>query len=148
MFGEWAHVFIVCGIVSALFLGGWQVPGVHFETVQETLGLRVLAGFLFLLKSWALVLFVVWLRQALPRLSSRGRARVSLRWIVPTSLVCLVMATGFGELLPLIGLGRNGGLVIASVTFVTFALLTAMLAWRVRSEISATRTPLHLNPII
>lgn len=148
MFGEWAHVFIVCGIVSALFLGGWQVPGVHFETVQETLGLRVLAGFLFLLKSWALVLFVVWLRQALPRLSSRGRARVSLRWIVPTSLVCLVMATGFGELLPLIGLGRNGGLVIASVTFVTSALLTAMLAWRVRSEISATRTPLHLNPII
>lgn len=148
MFGEWAHVFIVCGIVSALFFGGWQLPGVHFETARETLGLRIVSAVFFLLKSWALVFFVIWLRQALPRLSSRERARVSLRWIVPTALVCLALTTGFGEVLPLIGLGRNGGLVIAAVTFVTWGLVTGLLAWRVKLEVGATRTPLHVNPII
>jgi NADH-quinone oxidoreductase subunit H len=148
MFGEWAHVFIVCGIVSALFLGGWQLPGVHFETVQATMGLRVVSAVFFLLKSWALVFFVVWLRQALPRLSSQGRARVSLRWIVPTALICLALATGFGEVLPLIGLGRNGGLVIAAMTFATWVFATALLAYRVKLEVGTSRTPLRVNPII
>ena len=148
MFGEWAHVFIVCGIVSALFLGGWQLPGVHFEAARETLGLRIISAVFFLLKSWALVFFVVWLRHALPRLGSHERARVSLRWIVPTALICLALATGFGELLPLIGLGRNAGLVIAAVTFVTCALGTGLLAWRVKLEVGSARTPLHMNPII
>lgn len=148
MFGEWAHVFIVCGIVSALFLGGWQLPGVHFETVQETLGLRSVSALLFLLKSWALVFFVVWLRHVLPRLGSRERARVSLRWIVPTALVCLTLATGFCEVLPLIGLGRNAGLVIATVTFVVWGLGTGLLAWRVKLEVGGSRSPLHVNPII
>lgn len=148
MFGEWAHVFIVCGIVSALFLGGWQLPGVHFETAQATMGLRIASALFFLLKSWALVFFVVWLRQALPRLSSHGRARVSLRWIVPTALVCLLMATGFGEVLPLMGMGRNASLVIAAVTFVTWMLATSLLAYRVKLEVGASRTPLRVNPII
>jgi len=76
MFGEWAHVFIVCGIVSALFLGGWQLPGVHFEAVRDTLGLRLVSAVFFLLKSWALVFFVVWLRHALPRPGSREAGTV------------------------------------------------------------------------
>lgn len=146
MFGEWAHVFIVCGIVSALFLGGWQLPGVHIETSRETLVLRIVSAVFFLLKSWALVFFVVWLRQALPRLGSAERARVSLRWIVPTALVCLALIAGFGEVLPLIGLGRNAGLVIAAVTFVIWALGTSMLAWRVKLEVGGARAPLHVNP--
>ncbi|HRI67593.1 MAG TPA: NADH-quinone oxidoreductase subunit H [Polyangium sp.] len=148
MFGEWAHVFIVCGIVSALFLGGWQLPGVHFETAQETMSLRVVSAVAFLLKSWALVFFVIWLRYVLPRLGSRERARVSLRWIVPTALVCLALTTGFWEVLPLIGLGRNAGFVIATVTFVVWAFGTGFLAWRVKSEVSSSRSPLHVNPII
>jgi NADH-quinone oxidoreductase subunit H len=146
MFGEWAHVFIVCGIVSALFLGGWQLPGVHIETLRETLALQLVSAFCFLLKSWALVFFVVWLRQALPRLGSGERARVTLRWIVPTAFVCLALVMGFGEVLPLIGLGRNAGLVIAAVTFVTWALGTGMLAWRVKLEVGGVRAPLHVNP--
>ncbi len=146
MFGEWAHVFIVCGVVSALFLGGWQLPGVHLETSRESLVFRVVSALFFLLKSWALVFFVVWLRQALPRLGSGERARVTLRWIVPTALVCLALVTGFGEVLPLMGLGRNAGLVIAAVTFVTWVLGTGMLAWRVKLEVGGARTPLHVNP--
>lgn len=148
MFGEWAHVFVVCGLVSALFLGGWQLPGVHFGTARETLALRLVSALFFLLKSWALVFFVVWLRQALPRLGSRERARVSLRWIVPMALVCLALATGFGEVLPLLGLGRNAGLVIATVTFITWAFGTGMLAWRVKLEVGGARTPLHVNPLL
>lgn len=148
MFGEWAHVFIVCGLVSAIFLGGWQLPGLHFETVRATFGVRIVSAVFFLLKSWALVFFVVWLRQALPRLGSRERARVSLRWIVPTALVCLALATGFGEALPLLGLGRNAALVMATVTFCTWGLVTALLARRVKLEVLGARTPLHVNPII
>ncbi len=148
LFGEWAHVFIVSGIVSALFLGGWQLPGVFFTASQDAIALRLVAAVLFLLKSWALVFFVVWLRHALPRLGSRERARVSLRWVVPASLVALVFAAGLGEVLPLLGLGRNAGLVIAAVTFVVWILSTLHLAWRVQSEAGGARTPLHLNPII
>lgn len=147
-FGEWAHVFIACGIVSALFLGGWQLPGVHFEVVRATLGVQLVSALFFLLKSWALVFFVVWLRQALPRLGSRERARVSLRWLVPVSLVSLGLAVGFVEVLPLLGLGRNAGLVIGAVTFVAWSLGTWILAWRVKIEASEPRTVLHLNPII
>jgi len=148
MFGEWAQVFVICGMVSALFLGGWQLPGVHFESARQVLALRLVSALLFLLKSWALVFLVVWLRHALPRLGSRERARVSLRWIVPMSLVSLALAVGFGEVLPLLGLGRNASLVIAAVTFVAWSLGTGIFAWRVKLEATEARSPLHLNPII
>lgn len=148
MFGEWAQVFVICGMVSALFLGGWQLPGVHFESARQVLALRLVSALLFLLKSWALVFLVVWLRHALPRLGSRERARVSLRWIVPMSLVSLALAVGFGEVLPLLGLGRNASLVIAAVTFVAWSLGAGIFAWRVKLEATEARSPLHLNPII
>ncbi len=52
-FAEWANVFVMCGIASALFLGGWQIPGVSPAQQEASFGLQLLGVVIFLLKSWA-----------------------------------------------------------------------------------------------
>lgn len=148
LFGEWAHVFVACGLAGALFLGGWQLPGVPGGTVGDGSPLKIVGALLFLAKSWALVLFVVWLRSALPRLSAAARARLALRVSLPLSLFALALALGSSFVTTWLGNGRNVGLVSGVLTFVTWAFGAAYLVRRVQTNLRETRVPLHLNPLL
>jgi NADH-quinone oxidoreductase subunit H len=147
-FGEWAHVFVASGVASALFLGGWQIPGVPGAVQEETAALKIVGALVFLLKSWALVLFVVWLRWALPRLHGAARTRLTLRWFVPLALAAFALAFGGTFVASYIGIGRNVGLVSGVVTFVTWTVGAAHLVRRVQTDLRESRVALHLNPLI
>ncbi len=148
LFGEWAYVFVACGIAGALFLGGWQLPGAPGATLGDGSSLRLIGALLFLLKSFLLVLFVVWLRASLPRLAAAARSRLAFRVSLPLALVSLGLALLGSFATTFFGNGRNVGLVSGVVTFVMWTFGAAYLVRRVQTNLYETRAPLHLNPLL
>src|SRR5207237_8231297 len=77
-FAEYATMFVVGGIQTALFLGGWNDPfGIigylykQFIATENTFGLIVInliGGAIFILKCLTIIFVQMWLRWTLPRL--------------------------------------------------------------------------------
>jgi NADH-quinone oxidoreductase subunit H len=94
---EYINVFNVSALTATLFLGGWGGP---VPDGLPTVIQWVLPIVYFLIKTWAIVFFFVWVRATLPRmrydhLMSFGWKRlipVSLAWIIVTAV-----ALGFRE---------------------------------------------------
>jgi len=81
--GEFAYMFAASAIAATLFLGGWLGPG------PAWLGL-----FWFLLKSYLVVLLLMWLRWTLPRLRVDQLTTLSWKVLLPTALAVVVVAAG------------------------------------------------------
>ena len=143
-FAEWANVFVMSGIASALFLGGWQIPGVSAAQQEMHFGLQLLGAFLFLLKSWVLIFVVVWIRWTLPRVRIDQMMNLCWKWFVPLSFGAFLL-TAVWMVLPIPAIIQ---LVISLATFFVWAGLMFHFVRRVRFNIRESRVPLHLNPFI
>lgn len=130
-FAEWTHVFVMCGLGTVAFLGGYALPGVGTADLYASPLLRVLGGGLFLLKCWGLVLTVLTLRASLPRIRPQLVLKMGLRLLLPACVVgvgltaltlrypllpvaeralgIVTMATVFGTLLLVVLSVRNAG---------------------------------------
>ncbi|MCC7541593.1 MAG: NADH-quinone oxidoreductase subunit NuoH [Deltaproteobacteria bacterium] len=82
-FAEWANVFVMSGIATALFLGGWQLPGVSPSTMETGWYWEALGALLFVTKSWALIFVVIWVRWTLPRVRIDQMMNMCWKWFVP-----------------------------------------------------------------
>jgi NADH-quinone oxidoreductase subunit H len=80
---EYANLFLVSCIATAVFLGGWQNP---------VPGVTVAPGFVFVVKATLLVFLQMWLRWTLPRLRVDQLMYVCWKVMIPLSLVCVVGA--------------------------------------------------------
>ncbi len=162
-FAEWANVFVFCGIASALFLGGWQIPGVSPSEQEANLGLQLFGAFLFLLKSWILIFIVIWIRWTLPRVRIDQLMNLCWKWFVPMSfaafMLCAlwVLATSptpgalGGDGLPTAGtmvIPAAAQTAIGIATFAVWLVLLVYFARRVKFNVKASRQPVHLNPFI
>jgi NADH-quinone oxidoreductase subunit H len=143
-FAEWANVFVMSGIASALFLGGWQIPGVSAAQQETHFGLQVLGAFLFLLKSWVLIFVVVWIRWTLPRVRIDQMMNLCWKWLVPLSFGAFLL-TALWMVLPI---PTTIQLVISLTTFALWAYLMFHFVRRVRFNVRESRVPLHLNPFL
>jgi NADH-quinone oxidoreductase subunit H len=144
-FAEWANVFVMCGIASALFLGGWQLPGVSTSQEEAHVALQLLGALVFLAKSWGLIFLVVWIRWMLPRV--RVDQLTSLCWkvFVPLSVVAMLLTAGWMLVHP----ERTVTLVVSVGTFATWLLLVGHFAMRVRVDRRQPKlAQLHLNPFL
>ena len=87
---EYANLFLVSCIATAVFLGGWH----------PVAGPVVLPGLVFLIKAVMLVLLQMWVRWTLPRLRVDQLMHMCWKVMVPLSLICVLgagiwmMATG------------------------------------------------------
>jgi len=87
---EYANLFLVSCIATAVFLGGWH----------PVAGPVVLPGLAFLFKAVLLVLLQMWVRWTLPRLRVDQLMHTCWKVMVPLSLICVLgagiwmMATG------------------------------------------------------
>jgi NADH-quinone oxidoreductase subunit H len=143
-FAEWANVFVMCGIASALFLGGWQLPGVTPAQQEAHLPLQLLGAFLFLLKSWVLIFVVVWIRWTLPRVRIDQMMNLCWKWFVPLSFGAFLF-TAVWMVLPL---PATVQLIISLATFATWLFLMFHFFRRVRFNVRESRVALHLNPFL
>jgi NADH-quinone oxidoreductase subunit H len=143
-FAEWANVFVMCGIASALFLGGWQIPGVSPAQQEASFGLQILGAFLFLLKSWILIFVVIWIRWTLPRIRIDQMMNLCWKWFVPLSFGAFLLTAVWMVL----GVSSTVQLVISVVTFVVWGYLMIHFVRRVQYNLRASKVAIHLNPFL
>lgn len=91
---EYANIVVGCSLATVLFLGGWQSP------------IGVLSGGLwgtawFLMKLYALIFTVIWVRWTFPRTQFYNLLNLSWKILIPISLFTL-MLTGVMMKLPLL----------------------------------------------
>ncbi|MGK4001738.1 NADH-quinone oxidoreductase subunit NuoH [Sorangium sp. So ce1036] len=143
-FAEWANVFVMCGIASALFLGGWQIPGVSPAQQEASFGLQLLGVSLFLLKSWLLVFVVIWIRWTLPRVRIDQMMNLCWKWFVPLSFAAFLLTA----LWMVLGVSKTVQLIISVVTFAVWAYLMIHFIRRVQYNLRQAKVALHLNPFL
>lgn len=161
-FAEWANVFVFCGIATALFLGGWQLPGVTPAQQEASLALQLGGVFVFLLKAWILIFIVVWIRWTLPRVRIDQLMNLCWKWFVPMSFAAFVLTalwvlgtspsarTGESGLpeatAPVISVALQTAVGVGM--FAVTAALVAHFARRVAYNLRESKQPIHVNPFI
>jgi NADH-quinone oxidoreductase subunit H len=143
-FAEWANVFVMCGIASALFLGGWQVPGVSPAQQEASWALQGLGFVIFQLKSWILIFVVIWIRWTLPRVRIDQMMNLCWKWFVPLSFAAFMLTA----IWMVIGVPKMFELVISVATFVVWAYLMFHFVRRVQFNLREAKVALHLNPFL
>ncbi len=79
---EYAYIIVVSCVAVVLFLGGWQGPGAP--------------GFWwFLLKVYALILVIIWIRWTYPRVRFDQLLNINWKWLLPLALVNLLLTLIF-----------------------------------------------------
>ena len=86
---EYTEMFVISAVASVLFLGGWWAP---LPALQQ-IGPLGLGGLWLILKAWALVFVMMWLRWTLPRLRVDQLMHVARKVLLPIAMV-LVVAVG------------------------------------------------------
>jgi NADH-quinone oxidoreductase subunit H len=89
-FAEWANVFVMSGIATALFLGGWQLPFVSPMQQEGSMALQAMGAMVFLTKAWILVFVIVWIRWTLPRVRIDQMMNMCWKYFVPFSFFAFI----------------------------------------------------------
>jgi NADH-quinone oxidoreductase subunit H len=91
---EYANIVVGCSTATVLFLGGWQSP-------IGILSGPIFGPLWFLVKMYALVGTVIWVRWTFPRTQFYGLLNLSWKILIPISLFTLLL-TGAVMKLPLV----------------------------------------------
>jgi NADH-quinone oxidoreductase subunit H len=81
---EYANIVVGCCLATVLFLGGWQSPIGYLSGGLWGLGW-------FLLKVYALISTVIWIRWTFPRTQFYSLLNLSWKILIPVSLVTLLL---------------------------------------------------------
>lgn len=85
---EYAHLFAVSGILVTIFLGGWNGPVISGIPVVIT------SLVYFILKTYAVIFFAMWLRDTVPRVRIDQLLNIGWKIMIPLALLNLLV-TGF-----------------------------------------------------
>jgi NADH-quinone oxidoreductase subunit H len=143
-FAEWANVFVMAGIASALFLGGWQIPGVSPAAQEASLPLQLLGVLIFLAKSWVLIFVVIWVKWTLPRVRIDQMMNLCWKWFVPLSFGAFLLTAVW----MVAGVPKSVELTISVLTFVVWGVIMVHFIRRVQYNLRESRVPIHLNPFV
>lgn len=80
---EYVEVFVVCGVATALFLGGYKVP---FEVGGDSIIGQLLQLGVFFTKTFLLYYLVIWIRWTLPRLRVDQLMTVCWKYLTPIAI--------------------------------------------------------------
>ena len=142
-FAEWANVFVMSGIATALFLGGWQIPFVSPAAQEASTALQVLGAVMFLGKAWILVFVVVWIRWTLPRVRIDQMMNMCWKWFVPFSFLAFILTALWLVWQPAQGLVTVIGMAMFAVWMVVVAYFVSRVWYNLR-----TVSTHQLNPYV
>ncbi|HEX6797681.1 MAG TPA: complex I subunit 1 family protein, partial [Ktedonobacterales bacterium] len=104
--GEYGNMTIVSAVATALFLGGWSLPGAAIGFWVGLLGsfwgqvvFNIIATGAFITKMYLLLLVFIWIRTTLPRLRADQLMRYAWLFLIPLTLFNILL-TGALLLLP------------------------------------------------
>ncbi|HXH31824.1 MAG TPA: NADH-quinone oxidoreductase subunit NuoH [Bacteriovoracaceae bacterium] len=80
---EYIEVFVVCGVASALFLGGSNLP---FEVGFDIIPLQFVEVTIFMIKALALYYVVIWIRWTFPRLRVDQLMSICWKYLTPIAI--------------------------------------------------------------
>ena len=130
---EYGNVTVVCAIVTTLWFGGWQGPGVD--------AIPLLGVLWFTLKVYAFIVVMMWIRATLPRLRIDQLMSFCWKGLIPMALVNIVavatLALAFPNTLVPIAIA-NWLLVVVFVAGIPFFQRRRLATLRARARASAT----------
>ena len=89
---EYLNLFIVAGVASMVFLGGWMPIHIGVEGFDQVMD--YIPGFIwFIGKAFALVWALMWIRWTFPRLRIDQILKLEWKYLMPLSLLNLVIMT-------------------------------------------------------
>jgi len=89
---EYLNLFIVAGVASMVFLGGWMPIHIGVEAFDKVMD--YIPGIVwFLGKAFALVWVLMWIRWTFPRLRIDQILKLEWKYLMPLSLLNLVIMT-------------------------------------------------------
>jgi len=80
---EYLSAFAIAGLATTLFLGGWNGPVIGEVQILPS-------WFWFLIKMYALVVVMIWIRGTLPRLRSDQLMSLAWKFLLPLTIVNLI----------------------------------------------------------
>ncbi|MGQ0508106.1 MAG: NADH-quinone oxidoreductase subunit NuoH [Myxococcaceae bacterium] len=101
---EWGNLWVMSALLTTLFLGGWQVPGVDILAMEKSgpysfLGLTtsapgwyyVVSTLFFCAKTIVLVNVVIWIRWTFPRIRVDQMMSLCWKYLVPVGMALVVL---------------------------------------------------------
>ena len=89
---EYLNLFVISGIASTVFLGGWAPLNIGIEGFDNLMNL--IPGFIwFFGKTFAVVWLLMWVRWTFPRLRIDQILKLEWKYLMPLSLIILIMMT-------------------------------------------------------
>jgi len=107
LFAEWMNLYVIGGIATAVFLGGWRIPGIAYEVQMGSIWLQFAGFIVYLIKALILVNVIIWLRWTLPRLRIDQLMIMCYKYLVPISILLIIVSIIFTilyESVPVVGL--------------------------------------------
>jgi NADH-quinone oxidoreductase subunit H len=138
------HRLLLAGLASALFLGGWLLPGLT-AAEQSALPLLQLAGAVWLIaKTWGLFLLLTWARSAMPGARLGERTRSAALWLVPAAVAALFGAEAWTFWSP----ARAAQLLVSGSLVGLVVLFVLALAHRVRHGLLSAAGDGRVSPFL
>jgi len=89
---EYLNLFIISGVAATVFLGGWAPANVGIDAVDQLLD--YIPGIVwFLGKTFVIVFVLMWVRWTFPRLRIDQILKLEWKYLMPLSLINLVLMT-------------------------------------------------------
>ena len=126
---EYGNVTVVCAIITTLWFGGWQGPGVD--------AIPLLGVLWFTLKVYAFIVVMMWIRATLPRLRIDQLMSFCWKGLIPMALVNIVavatLALAFPNSLVPIAIA-NWVLVVVFIAGIPFVQRRRLATLRARAR--------------
>ncbi|MBN1959477.1 MAG: NADH-quinone oxidoreductase subunit NuoH [Deltaproteobacteria bacterium] len=119
--GEFANVYLMSAIATALFFGGWQIPGVKANAQANSILLQGFGAIIFAAKASFGAFVVLWLRWTLPRLRVDQLMSLCYRYLLPLSFTMLAANALYIWLVPEASLAHD--IVRIATTVMGFAFV-------------------------
>ncbi len=139
-----AHRIVLAGLASALFLGGWLLPGLSPAQQDAFPALQLAGAAWFLAKTWGLVVLLAWARWAQSRRRLAEGTRAAAFRLLPLAMASLAATAAWTWWSP----ARAAQLLVSGSLAAVVALGAVALLYRIRHGLSSREADGQLSPFI
>lgn len=123
---EFCNMMLVSAVAATVFLGGWAVPFIPIPEAPDLL-YSFLGLIVFGLKTFFLILLMMWIRWTFPRIRPDHLMNLGWKFMLPLAFVNLMVCTGISVLQ--VNKEKAGETLGAPVIWVIGLVVVALVLW-------------------